>query len=49
VIVIQLDNERRYSELFHVLRDLSIIIEPQVEYTKEQNGLLEQAGKIIMI
>jgi hypothetical protein len=49
VIVIRLDNERGYSELFHVLRDLGIIVEPRAEYTEEQNGLSEQAGKMIVI
>jgi hypothetical protein len=49
VIVIRLDNERGYSELFHVLRDLGIVVEPRAEYTEEQNSLSEQAGKIIVI
>jgi hypothetical protein len=49
VIVIRLDNERGYSELFHVLRDLGIIVEPRAEYTEEQNGMTEQAGKMIVI
>jgi hypothetical protein len=49
VIVIWLDNEREYSKLFHVLRDLGIIVERRAEYTKEQNGLSEQAGKMIVI
>jgi hypothetical protein len=38
IIVIRLDNERRYSELLYVLRDLSIVVEPRAEYTKEQNS-----------
>jgi hypothetical protein len=49
VIVIRLDNERGYSELFHVLRDLGIIVEPRAGYTEELNGLSEQAGKMIVI
>ena len=49
VIVARLDSERGYSELLHVLRDLSIVVEPQAEYTKEQNSLLEQARKMIVI
>jgi hypothetical protein len=49
VIVVRLDSERGYSELLHVLRDLGIVVEPRAEYTEEQNGLSEQAGKMIMI
>jgi hypothetical protein len=49
VIVIRLDNERGYSELFHVLRDLGIMVEPRAGYTEELNGLSEQAGKMIVI
>jgi hypothetical protein len=49
VIVIRLDNERRYSELFYVLKDLSIVVEPRAEYTEEQNSLSEQAGKMIIM
>jgi hypothetical protein len=49
VIVIRLDNERRYSRLFHVLRDLGIRVERRAEYTEEQNGLSEQAEKMIVI
>jgi hypothetical protein len=49
VIVIRLDSEREYSELLHVLRDLGIIVEPQAQYTEEQNSLSEQAGKMIVI
>ncbi|KAF7574075.1 hypothetical protein PtrM4_056980 [Pyrenophora tritici-repentis] len=49
VVVVKLDNERGYSELLYVLKDLGIIIEPRAEYTEEQNGLSEQAGKMIVI
>jgi hypothetical protein len=49
VVVVRLDNERGYSELLHVLRDLSIVVEFRAEYTEEQNGLSEQARKIIVI
>jgi hypothetical protein len=45
----RLDNERGYSKLLHVLRDLGIVVEFQAEYTEGQNGLLGQAGKMIMI
>ncbi|KAI1557753.1 hypothetical protein PtrEW4_012069, partial [Pyrenophora tritici-repentis] len=49
VVVVKLDNERGYGELLHVLKDLGIIVEPRAEYTEEQNGLSEQAGKMIVI
>jgi hypothetical protein len=49
VVVVRLDNERGYSELLHVLRDLGIVTEFRAEYTEEQNGLSEQAGKMIVI
>jgi hypothetical protein len=49
VVVVRLDNERGYSELLHVLRDLGIVVEFRAEYTEEQNGLSEQAGKMIVI
>jgi hypothetical protein len=49
VSVVRLDSERGYSELLHMLRDLGIIVEPRAEYTEEQNGLSEQAGKMIVI
>ncbi|KAI2474639.1 hypothetical protein Ptr902_13944 [Pyrenophora tritici-repentis] len=49
VVVVKLDNERGYSELLYVLKDLGIIVEPRAEYTEEQNGLSEQAGKMIVI
>jgi len=49
VSVVRLDSERGYSELLHVLRDLGIIVEPRAEYTEEQNGLSEQARKMIVI
>ncbi|KAI0615992.1 hypothetical protein TUN199_12033, partial [Pyrenophora tritici-repentis] len=49
VVVVKLDNERGYSELFHMLKDLGIVVEPRAEYTEEQNGLSEQAGKMIVI
>jgi hypothetical protein len=49
VVVVRLDNKRGYSELLHVLRDLGIVVEFRAEYTEEQNGLLEQAGKMIVI
>ncbi|KAI2484409.1 hypothetical protein Ptr902_03349 [Pyrenophora tritici-repentis] len=49
VVVVKLNNERGYSELLYVLKDLGIIVEPRAEYTEEQNGLSEQAGKIIVI
>jgi hypothetical protein len=46
---VRLDSDRRYSEPLYILRDLGIIVEPRVEYTKEQNSLSEQARKIIVI
>jgi hypothetical protein len=49
VVVVRLNNKRGYSELLHVLRDLRIVVEFQAEYTEEQNGLSEQAGKMIVI
>jgi hypothetical protein len=49
VMVVRLDSERGYSELLQVLRDLGIVVEPRAEYTEEQNGLSEQAGKMIVI
>jgi hypothetical protein len=49
VVVVRLDNERGYSELPHVLRDLGIVVEFRAEYTEEQNSLSEQAGKMIVI
>lgn len=49
IVVVRLDSERGYSELLHVLRDLGIAVEPRAEYTEEQNGLSEQAGKMIVI
>ena len=49
VVFIRLDSKRGYSELLHVLRDLGIAVEPRAEYTEEQNGLSEQAGKMIVI
>ena len=48
-LVVRLDSERGYSELLHVLSDLGIVVEPRAEYTEEQNGLSEQAGKMIVI
>ena len=49
VMIVRLDNERGYSELLHVLRDLGIVVEFRAEYTEEQNGLSEQAGKMIVV
>ena len=49
VMAVRLDSERGYSELLHVLRDLGIVVEPRAEYVEEQNGLSEQAGKMIVI
>jgi hypothetical protein len=49
VVIVRLDNERGYSKLLHVLRDLGIVVEFRAEYTEEQNGLSEQAGKMIVI
>jgi hypothetical protein len=49
VIVVRLNSKRGYSELLHVLRDLGIVVDPRAEYTEEQNGLSEQAGKMIVI
>jgi hypothetical protein len=49
VMVVRLDSEHGYSELLQVLRDLGIVVEPRAEYTEEQNGLSEQAGKMIVI
>jgi hypothetical protein len=49
VVVVRLDNDGGYSELLHVLRDLGIVVEFRAEYTEEQNGLSEQAVKMIVI
>jgi hypothetical protein len=49
VMAVRLDSERGYSKLLQVFRNLGIVVEPQAEYTEEQNGMTEQAGKMIVI
>ena len=47
VIIVRLDMETGYVELFEICRDLGIAIEPRA--TEAQNGAIERAGKAIII
>jgi hypothetical protein len=48
VLVVRLDSNRGYSKMLQMFKELGIVVEPQAEYTKEQNGLTEQASSTIV-